>query len=282
MRWLLSLFVIWKWTPDSFVGVWRLDAGEQAKYVNLLPGGNLRLLGVDHSRGYWEKKADRLCLGISKYGSWKLYKGHVHDDNDTTVAIRGDVLSGQMEPHYEGGFEIEPAFFQFHTVRYEADDTNMYHGAVDFEGVWLLENTLLTSNYKSEKGGGRMRRHIVKRIGAQVESRVIQTIRLLANRTWYYCDVRLNPTDTDFRGVWGLYNDTHSINFNSAVRESSGRGIWLKSNRFEKVFIVTNVSSASRLSGLCVESYCSEPEIDSDFHMYRVLPTDEERAGERL
>lgn len=264
---LMMLFVIWKWTPESFIGVWKLQTGGKATYVNMLPGGGLKLVGVDHSKGFWEKKQNELCFGISNYGNWKLYKGHVHPENHTSVAIQGDVLSGQTDSHYEGQFEIEPAFLQFHTIQYEADKTEPYHAEDEFEGYWLLENNLLTTNYKTEKASGKMRKHVVKRVAHQEESRVIHMVRLNRDRTWHFCDIHMEPVDPQFRGTWGMYNETDAINFNSAIRHTQGRGIWLKANRFEKVYIVTN---ATALSGICVDSYGLEPVIDGEFLLRKI------------
>ena len=267
MKLIHILFVIWKWTPESFIGVWKLHTENNAKYVNMLPGGGLKLVGVDHSKGYWEKKKNEFCFGISNYGNWNLYKGNVHHENDTNITIQGDVLSGQTDSHYEGQFHIEPAFLQFHNVQYEIDENGPFYNREHFEGHWLLENNLLTTNYKTEKSSNKMRKHVVKKLSQQEESRVINIIKLKEDNTWHFCNIDLKPIHPLFKGIWGMYNETNSINFNSAIKHKVGRGIWLKSNMFEKVYIVTNTTV---LCGICVNSYCLEPVIDGDFCMKKI------------
>ena len=112
-----------------------------------------------------------------------------------------------------------------------------------------------------------MRKHVVKRVAHQEESRVIHMVRLNRDRTWHFCDIHMEPVDPQFRGTWGMYNETDAINFNSAIRHTQGRGIWLKANRFEKVYIVTN---ATALSGICVDSYGLEPVIDGEFLLRKI------------
>lgn len=264
------MFVIWKWTTESFEGVWKLQTGKQSKYVNMLPGGTLKLLGVKHSVGYWEKKDEQLCFAISNYGDWEIYNGNVHDKDNTNTTIKGEVFSGQTDSHYEGEFRIEPVFLQFHNIQYEADGDDKYHIRTKFCGFWLLENNLLTSDQVVEKSRGKMRKHIVKKVNKQEDSRIINLIRLNDNNTWHFCDVHLKPIDPHFKGTWGLYNQSDCINFNSAQKHYAGKGIWLKSNRFEKVFILTNVSDSELCFGICVESYGFEPEIDGNVLMRKI------------
>lgn len=267
MRIAWTLFFIWKWTPESFIGIWKLQTDNKATYVNILPGGGLKMVGVKHSKGYWLKKENELCLGISDYGSWILYKGNIHHENYTTPSIEGNVLTGQLDSHFEGMFKIEPTFLQFHTIQYETDEDLTYHTNNMFEGHWFLESNLLTTNYKTEKGNHKMRKHIIKKVTRQEESRVIHMIKINQDNTWYFCDVNLNPVHSEFKGTWGLYNDTNTINFNSAIKHSLGRGIWFKSNHFEKVYILTNTTT---MTGICVDSYNSDPVIDCEFSLREI------------
>lgn len=269
MNYAVALFVIWKWTSDSFIGVWKLQSNGQKKFINMMPGGMLKTIGSNHSTGYWEKTNNEIHLGISNYGNWKLYKGSIHKENQTSATIQGNVLSGQNEPFYEGTFEMEPTFLQFHNIKYEKDDEEYYNNTI-FHGFWLLENSILTTNYKTEKGNNRMRKHIIKKLRLQEHSRIINIIQLKDDNTWQFYDSNFEIIETTFKGVWGMYNDTDTINFNSAIKYQFGKGIWLKSNQFEKVYILTNVSYSNFLSGISVHSYGFEPTIDDTFFMKKI------------
>jgi len=269
MNYAVALFVIWKWTSQSFIGVLKLQSNHQKKFINMMPGGMLKLIGSNHSTGYWEKTNNEIHFGISNYGNWKLYKGNVHRDNQTSATIHGNVLSGQNDPFYEGTFEIEPIFLQFHDIQYEEDNEEYYNKSA-FHGFWLLENNLLTTNYKTEKGNNKMRKHIIRKVTRQEDSRIINIIQLKDNNTWQFLDSNYDVIDRSFKGIWGMYNDTVSINFNSAVKYVYGKGIWLKSNQFEKVYIVTNTSYSNFSTGISVHSYGFEPEIDDTFLMIKI------------
>ncbi len=272
MNWILFLYVIWNWTPESFIGVWKLKSENNFNYINMMPGGLLKLIGGNDASGYWEKTNNELMFTISHFGNWKLYNGNVHRINQTNTTIQGQVLSGQTDPYYEGDFVIEPLFLQFHDIKYETKTEN-YYDETSFYGYWILENTQLTSNYKTEKSGNKMRRHVIKKIVKQEDSKTIHLILLNENKTWSFCNSDFKPINIKFQGTWGLYNDTDNINFNSIVKHQSCKGIWLKSNTFEKVYIVTNsigFNFSSELSGILVHSYEFEPYVDDSFFMRKI------------